>query len=105
MNQRITNLGSEIRNFGPSKNLTTGAVTPVAFAAADLPVAGPKYVLLQVQGQITRITYDGTAPTTAVGQRKQAGDETLLPIATVLGMKFLTESGAGNIWAQPCDMV
>ncbi len=103
-NTRITNLGSEVKNFGPHVNLVTGAGAAVAFTAVQLP--GPqKYVLLQVQGQITRISYDGIAnPTAADGERKNAGDETLLLLSTVLKMKFITEAGAGNIWAQPCDV-
>lgn len=102
-NTRITNLGSEIKNFGAHVNKVTGAGAAVGFVAGDFPGA-QKYVLLQIQGQITRVSYDGNAPTAADGERKNAGDETLLLVTTVLKMQFITEAGAGNVWAQPCDV-
>lgn len=101
-NSRITNAGSEMKNFGASVTIDVGAAA-VAFTAAQLP--GPqKYVLLQVQAQPVRVSYGADTPTAAVGQRKVAGDEALFLRDTVLGMKFIREATDAKIWAQPCDL-
>jgi hypothetical protein len=102
-NIRMTNAASEMRRFGAQAVLDVSNAV-VQFAAADIS-DDCKYVLIQVQAQPVRITYDDSDPTAAVGQRKVAGDEGIFLRETLLAMKFIREGATdAKVWAQPCDL-
>lgn len=87
-------------------NLTTAATGGgVTFTAGNL--GSGKYLWGHIQVQISThyVTYDGTTPTSTNGEiwtANQAGD---FLAKDLLKMKFLSSSGAGNIFLQPCVYV
>lgn len=99
---KIQNAVSEMVPPGSTETQATLAVstTAVSFAANNLP-ATCKYVRLQVQGADVRLTYDGSAPTSSVGEYVSALEKTVLPLITVLKMKFIRAGGTDAVvWAQ-----
>lgn len=64
------------------------------------PPAGAMSATVQVQGNAIRYTFDGTAPTAAIGLRADANQLLVLTLMeTLIGAQFIREGGADAILA------
>lgn len=98
-NVNVTNYVNEyIRTPGVIGRSVTAGNTATTLGALN---AKTRYVLLQVQAQPVRLTYDGENPTSSVGFRYDANATLMLSVTAARGVKVIREgSSDATIYVQ-----
>jgi hypothetical protein len=81
------------------------AGSSVSFVSGDFSTPLVPYVRLQVLDNDVYVTYDGTTPSSANGERVSPGTGGYFLRVDVLAMKFVQSTGAARVFAQPCDLI
>ena len=104
---KIQNSTSEMVRPASSETdaMLTVSTVAVSFAAGDFATSC-KYVLLQVQNNPVRVTYDGSAPTDSNGEYVLANQEKVVSRSLALAMRFIRSSNSDAVvWAQPFNVL
>lgn len=100
MNVKSASELSELVPAGTGEKLSV-ADTPVSFAEATLPATSRK-LLVSVSTKLVSVTFDGTAPDTAVGIELPVGYVGVWSKELAAAAKFHQGSGgAGVVYGQP----